>query len=83
MAKRRADLRFPGVDNDWELRKLSELADIIGGGTLSTSNCLFWENPQGERLRISFFMSLCRRITGVPKREPTRQIPENMVQSRR
>ncbi|HFI0567381.1 TPA: restriction endonuclease subunit S [Streptococcus suis] len=35
--------RFPGFADDWELRKLGEVADIIGGGTPSTSNSEFWD----------------------------------------
>ncbi|HFU3862219.1 TPA: restriction endonuclease subunit S [Streptococcus suis] len=35
--------RFPGFTDDWELRKLGEVADIIGGGTPSTSNSEFWD----------------------------------------
>ena len=35
--------RFPGFTDAWELRKLGEVADIIGGGTPSTSNSEFWD----------------------------------------
>ncbi|NQM06705.1 restriction endonuclease subunit S [Streptococcus suis] len=35
--------RFPGFTDDWELRKLGEVAEIIGGGTPSTSNSEFWD----------------------------------------
>ncbi|EAD8612570.1 restriction endonuclease subunit S [Listeria monocytogenes] len=35
--------RFVGFTNAWEQSKLGELADIIGGGTPSTSNFKFWD----------------------------------------
>lgn len=36
------ELRFKGFHEEWELRKLSDIADIIGGGTPSTSNPSYW-----------------------------------------
>ena len=36
-------LRFRGFDNAWEQRKLSELADIVGGGTPSTAISEYWD----------------------------------------
>ena len=35
-------LRFPGFTEDWEQRKLGEIADIVGGGTPSTGNPSYW-----------------------------------------
>ena len=35
-------LRFKGFDNDWEQRKVSEVAEIITGGTPSTSVEEYW-----------------------------------------
>ncbi|NQK57917.1 restriction endonuclease subunit S [Streptococcus suis] len=35
--------RFQGYTDAWELRKLGEVAEIIGGGTPSTSNSEFWD----------------------------------------
>lgn len=44
MEKRRAPkLRFRGFTDDWEQRKLSDVAEIIGGGTPSTSNPEYWD----------------------------------------
>ncbi len=37
------EIRFTGFTDAWEQRKLGELADIIGGGTPSTNNNLFWD----------------------------------------
>ena len=37
------EIRFAGFTDDWEQRKLGELADIIGGGTPSTNNNSFWD----------------------------------------
>lgn len=34
--------RFKGFTDDWEQFRLGELADIIGGGTPSTSNSKYW-----------------------------------------
>jgi type I restriction enzyme S subunit len=34
--------RFKGFEGNWERVKLSEIADIIGGGTPSTSNEKYW-----------------------------------------
>ena len=35
-------LRFKGFVNDWEQRKLGEMAEIIGGGTPNTNNKSYW-----------------------------------------
>lgn len=37
------EIRFKGFMGAWEVRKLSEVADIIGGGTPSTSNPEYWD----------------------------------------
>ncbi|MGF1392879.1 restriction endonuclease subunit S, partial [Streptococcus infantarius] len=37
------EIRFPGFTDDWEQRKLGEVADIIGGGTPSTSIDEYWD----------------------------------------
>ena len=35
-------IRFKGFTDDWEQRKLGEIADIVGGGTPSTSIFEYW-----------------------------------------
>ena len=35
--------RFPGFTDDWEQRKLGDIADIVGGGTPSTGNLSYWD----------------------------------------
>ena len=35
-------VRFAGFTEDWEQRKLGEIADIVGGGTPSTNNPSYW-----------------------------------------
>ena len=37
------EIRFAGFTNAWEQRKLGELADIVGGGTPSTSKEAYWD----------------------------------------
>jgi type I restriction enzyme S subunit len=37
------EIRFAGFTDAWEQRKLSEIADIIGGGTPSTNNPEYWD----------------------------------------
>lgn len=37
------ELRFKGFTDPWEQCKLSDVADIVGGGTPSTSNPEFWD----------------------------------------
>ncbi len=37
------EIRFEGFTEDWELRKLGELANIIGGGTPNTSIDSYWD----------------------------------------
>lgn len=37
------EIRFSGFTDDWEQRKLGEMADIVGGGTPSTSNDDYWD----------------------------------------
>ncbi len=43
MKKKRPALRFSGFDNDWEQRKLGNVADLVGGGTPSTQNPEYWD----------------------------------------
>lgn len=43
MSKRKTPvLRFKGFHNDWEQRKLGDIAKIVGGGTPSTKNSQYW-----------------------------------------
>ena len=42
-AKRVPELRFKGFTDDWEQRKLGEIATIVGGGTPSTKNPEYWD----------------------------------------
>ena len=37
------NIRFKGFTDDWEQRKVSEVAEVIGGGTPSTSNPEYWD----------------------------------------
>ena len=37
------EIRFPGFTDAWEQRKLGDIADIVGGGTPSTSNSNYWD----------------------------------------
>ena len=36
------EIRFPEFTDVWEQRKLGDVADIVGGGTPSTSNAAYW-----------------------------------------
>lgn len=36
-------IRFSGFTDDWEQRKLSQMVEIIGGGTPSTNNPDYWD----------------------------------------
>ena len=36
-------LRFPNFTDDWEQRKLGNVADLVGGGTPSTQNPEYWD----------------------------------------
>ena len=42
--KKTPDIRFKGFTDDWEQRKVSDVAEIIAGGTPSTKNDEYW-NP--------------------------------------
>lgn len=37
------NIRFKGFTDDWEQRKVSEVAEVVGGGTPSTSNLEYWD----------------------------------------
>ena len=37
------EIRFKGFTDPWEQRELGEIADIVGGGTPSTSNSEYWD----------------------------------------
>lgn len=41
--KKKPEIRFEGFTDDWEQRKLGELAEIVGGGTPSTSVESYWD----------------------------------------
>ena len=41
--KRVPEIRFDGFTEDWEQRKLGDLAEIVGGGTPSTSKNEYWD----------------------------------------
>ena len=41
--KKVPEIRFDGFTNDWEQRKLGEMAEIVGGGTPSTSVDSYWD----------------------------------------
>ena len=36
-------IRFAGFDEEWEQRKLGDVAEIVGGGTPSTSIKDYWD----------------------------------------
>ena len=36
------ELRFPEFEDEWKQKRLGEVAEIIGGGTPSTSNPQYW-----------------------------------------
>ena len=42
-AKNVPKLRFPDYTEDWEQRKLGDMADIVGGGTPSTAISEYWD----------------------------------------
>lgn len=37
------EIRFDGFTNDWEQRKLGEIAEIVGGGTPNTNVDAYWD----------------------------------------
>ena len=37
------EIRFAGFTDPWEQRKLSDLAEIVGGGTPDTNNPAYWD----------------------------------------
>ena len=41
--KRRPEVRFRKFSDDWEQRKLGEIAEVVGGGTPSTGNPEYWD----------------------------------------
>lgn len=62
------ELRFPGFTDAWEQRKLGEIADIVGGGTPSTSNSDYWDGEidwyaPAEIVDQIFVNSSARKIT--------------------
>ena len=47
-------VRFAGFTEVWEQRKLGEIADIVGGGTPSTSNPSYWIGMLQQKLASRF-----------------------------
>ena len=61
-------VRFKGFTDDWEQRELGEIADIVGGGTPSTSNPDYWDGDidwyaPAEISEQIFINSSSRKIT--------------------
>ena len=61
-------IRFKGFTDDWEQRKLGEIADIVGGGTPSTSKDEYWDGDidwyaPAEIINQIFVSSSERKIT--------------------
>lgn len=44
--RKKPSLRFKGFDNDWEQRKIADVAEIITGGTPSTRIVEYWNPPE-------------------------------------
>ena len=42
MKNKKPEIRFKGFSEEWEEKKLGEVAEIIGGGTPSTSIPEYW-----------------------------------------
>ena len=40
------ELRFDGFEDAWEQRKLGELAEVVGGGTPSTTVPAYWDGDR-------------------------------------
>jgi len=62
------EIRFSGFTDDWEQRKLGEVADIVGGGTPSTSKDEYWDGDidwytPAEIIDQIFVSSSERKIT--------------------
>ncbi len=36
-------IRFKGFNDDWEQRKLGDVANIVGGGTPNTNKVDYWD----------------------------------------
>ena len=43
MSMKKPKIRFKGYTEDWEQRKLGDMAEIVGGGTPSTSVASYWD----------------------------------------
>src|SRR5574344_885830 len=85
MKNTKPEVRFAGFTDDWEQRKLGEIADIIGGGTPSTSISDFWDGDinwyaPAEIGDQTFLSSSQRKITkrGFDKCS-TNMLPEGTV----
>lgn len=68
MTNKVPNIRFKGFTDDWEQRKLGEVADIVGGGTPSTSKDEYWDGDidwyaPAEILDQVFVSSSERKIT--------------------
>ncbi len=62
------EIRFKGFTDAWELCKLGEFADIVGGGTPNTSNSEYWDGDidwyaPAEIVNQIFVSSSKRKIT--------------------
>ena len=40
---KKPQIRFAGFTDDWEQRKLGDVADLVGGGTPNTQNSEYWD----------------------------------------
>ncbi|MCI9032998.1 MAG: restriction endonuclease subunit S [Lachnospiraceae bacterium] len=66
--KQKPSIRFKGFTEDWEERKLGDVAEIVGGGTPSTSVSKYWDGTinwysPAEISELIYLSSSQRKIT--------------------
>ncbi len=78
-------IRFKGFEGEWEKVKIGEVANVIGGGTPSTNNSIYWDGPiqwftPSEVGQIKYIEKSQRTITtaGLEK-SSAKLIPANSV----
>lgn len=79
------EIRFKGFNNEWEEKKLGEVARIIGGGTPSTSNKEYWNGDidwftPGEIGNVNYVNYSLHKITTIGlKRSSAKILPKGTV----
>ena len=78
------ELRFPGFNEPWNVKKIKDVANVVGGGTPKTDNEIFWDGDINwftpTEIGKKYVYGSRRKITeeGL-KKSSAKLLPENTI----